>query len=92
MPWKANYPLGSIGLEVVFGKSDNYRQETLHFKVVDWPSQYQAILGRPAYSRFLVVPHYSYLKLKMPGPKGPITIKGDFQKSDKCDSDFHKIS
>ena len=50
------------------------------------------ILGRPAYARFLAVPHYAYLKLNMPGPKGPITIDGDFQKSDKCDSDFNKIS
>jgi hypothetical protein len=92
VPGKANYPLGSISLEVIFGKSDNYRRETLHFEVVDWPSQYHAILGRPAYARFLAVPHYAYLKLKMPGPKGPITVKGDFQKSDKCDSEFNKIS
>ena len=44
VPGKANYPLGSISLEVVFGKSDNYRRETLHFEVVNWPSQYHAIL------------------------------------------------
>ena len=92
VPGKPIYPLGDINLEVVFEKPDNYRRETLHFEVVDWPSQYHAILGRPAYARFLPVPHYAYLKMKMPGPKGPITIHGDFQKSDKCDSDFNKIS
>ena len=64
----------------------------MHFEFVDWPSQYHEILGRPAYARFMAVPHYAYLKLKMPGPKGPITIKGDFQKSDQRDSDFNKIS
>ena len=65
VPGKPVYPLGSLNLEVFFGKSDNYRRETLHFEVIDWPSQYHAILGRPAYGRFLTVPHYAYLKLKM---------------------------
>ena len=36
VPGKPIYPLGSISLEV-FGKPDNYRRETLHFEVVDWP-------------------------------------------------------
>ena len=62
VPGKAIYPLGSISLDVIFGKPDNYRRETLHFEVVDWPSQYHTILGRPAYARFLAVPHYAYLK------------------------------
>ena len=92
VPGKPVYPEGTINLEVIFGKPDNYRRETLRFEVVDWPSQYHAILGRPAFARFLAVPHYAYLKLKMPGPKGPITIHGDFQKSDKCDLEFNKIS
>jgi hypothetical protein len=30
---------------------------------MDWPSQYHAILGRPAFSRFMAVPHYTYLVL-----------------------------
>lgn len=92
VPGKPVCPLGSISLEVVFGKPGNYRRETLHFEVVDWPSQYHAILGRLVFARFLAVPHYAYLKLKMPGPYGPITIDGDFQKLDKCDADFNKIS
>ena len=40
----------------------------------------------------MAVPHYAYLKLKMPGPKGVITISGSFIRSDRCDSDFHRIS
>ena len=40
----------------------------------------------------MAVPHYAYLQLKMPGPKGVITIKGNFQKSDSCDREFSKIS
>ena len=40
----------------------------------------------------MAVPHYAYLKLKMPGPKGVITIAGNLQKSDSCDREFSKIS
>ena len=40
----------------------------------------------------MVVPHYAYLKLKMPGPGGVITINESFIKSDKCNKDFHQIS
>jgi hypothetical protein len=32
------------------------------------------ILRRPAYAKFMVVPNYTYLKMKIPGPKGIITI------------------
>ena len=31
---------------------------------------YHAILGRPAYAKFMAVPNYTYLKLKLPGPSG----------------------
>ena len=40
----------------------------------------------------MAVPHYAYLKLKMPGPRGVITINGSFIRSDRCDREFHKIS
>jgi hypothetical protein len=33
-----------------------------------------AILGRPCYAKFMVAPNYTYLKMKMPGPKGVITM------------------
>jgi hypothetical protein len=40
----------------------------------------------------MAVPHYTYLVLKMPGPKGIIAIKGSFEVSDLCDKDFHKMA
>jgi hypothetical protein len=70
----------------------NYKREKLDFEVKDWPSQYHAILGRPAFSRFMAVPHYTYLVLKMPGPNGIITVKGSFELSDLCDKEFHKMA
>jgi hypothetical protein len=92
VPGSANYPLGRIALNICFGNWQNYRREKLDFKVMDWPSQYHAILGRPAFSRFMAVPHYTYLVLKMPGPKGIITVKGSFELSDQCDKEFHKMA
>jgi hypothetical protein len=87
----ANYPLGRIALNVCFGNHQNYRRDKLNFEVMDWPSQYHAILERPAFSRFMAVPHYTYLVLKMPGPNGIITVKGSFELSDLCNEEFHKM-
>ena len=40
----------------------------------------------------MAVPHYAYLKLKMPGSTGVIIVNGSFTESDQCDRDFHKVS
>jgi hypothetical protein len=40
----------------------------------------------------MAVPHYTYLVLKMPGPKGIITVKESFEVSDLCDREFHKMT
>src|SRR3954470_12908291 len=92
VPGKGIFPLGKIWLAGIFSKPDNFRCERLEFKVVDWPSQYHAILRRVAFARFLAVPHYAYLLLKMPGPRGVIMVHGSFTRSDQCDRDFNKIS
>jgi hypothetical protein len=59
---------------------------------MDLPSQYHVILGRHAFLRFMVVPHYIYLVLKMLGPRGIITVKGSFKLSDLCDKEFHNMA
>ena len=58
--------MGSITLEVVFGSPDNFRSEDLIFDIVPFYNGYHALLGRTAFARFNAVPHYAYLKLKMP--------------------------
>ena len=72
---------GSIMLEVVFGSPDNFRSEELIFDIVPFRSGYHALLGRTAFARFNAVPHYAYLKLKMPGPRGIITVNGNTERS-----------
>jgi hypothetical protein len=73
-PGKCVQPLGQIGLPVWFGTPDNFRKETLTFEVVGFRGVYHAILGRPCYAKFMAVPNYTYLKMKMPGPKGVINV------------------
>jgi hypothetical protein len=84
--------LGRIELDVCFGSSGNYRREKLEFEVMNWPSQYHAILGRPAFAKFMAVPHYAYLTLKIPGPKETITVQGSFEVANTCDREFNRMA
>jgi hypothetical protein len=92
VPGKPTYPLGVINLDVIFGTPVNFRKEKIEFEVVDWPSQYHAILWRPAFARFMAVPHYAYLKLGMSGNRGPLTISSSFARCENCDKDFNTLS
>jgi hypothetical protein len=40
----------------------------------------------------MVVPYYTYLKLRMPANRGPLTISGSFARSENCDKDFNSMS
>ena len=72
---------GSLILEVTFGSSNNFRSEELLFAIAPLRSGYHALLGRTSFARFNVVPHYAYLKLKMPGPRGIITVSRNTERS-----------
>ena len=68
---------GSLLLDVVLGSPDNFRSETLTFHITPFRSDIQALLGRAAFARFNTIPHDVFLKLKMPGPRGVITVSGN---------------
>ena len=72
---------GSLVLEVIFVSPDNFRSKELIFDIAPFRSGYHALLGRMTFARFNAVPHYAYLKLKMPGPRGVITISGNTERS-----------
>ena len=72
---------GSLLLEVIFGFPYNFRIENLTFHVAPFQSGYQALLGHEAFTRFNAIPHYASLKLKMPGPRGIITVSGNIERS-----------
>jgi hypothetical protein len=61
----AVHPLGMVVLPVTFGTRENYRTEFIKFEVVNFESSYHTILGRPVLAKFMAVPHYVYLLLKM---------------------------
>ena len=54
--------------------------------VADLSSPYHALLGLPAIAKFMLNAHEPYLKMKLPGPNGIITVTGDFRKSLECTS------
>jgi hypothetical protein len=85
VPGKQVEPVGRVDLLVCFGTPTNFRKETLTFEVVGFHGTYHAILGRPCYTRFMAVPNYTYLKLKMPGPNSVITVGPSYEHAYECD-------
>jgi hypothetical protein len=84
-PRKCILPLGQVDLPVCFGTPSNFRKETLTFEVVGFRGTYYAVLGRPCYAKFMAIPNYTYLKLKMPGPRGVITVGPTYHHAYECD-------
>ena len=87
VPGKQALPLGQIDLPVTFRTPSNFRKETLTFEVVRFKGSYHALLGRPCYAKFMAVPNYTYLKLKIPGPKGVITVSSTYERALQCDEE-----
>jgi hypothetical protein len=85
VPGKRILPFGQLDLPVCFGNPSNFHRETLMFEVVGFQGTYHAVLGRPCYAKFMVVPNYTYLKLKMPGPNGVITVGSTYRHTYECD-------
>jgi hypothetical protein len=56
-----------VVLPVTYGIKENYHTKYIKLELADFDSSYHAILGRPALPKFMVVPYYVYLLLKMPG-------------------------
>ena len=86
------YPLGQIDLPVMFVDQANFPSEVLTFEVVDFLGSYHAILGWPCYAKFMAVPNYTYLKLKMPGPNGVITVGSTFLHAFTCNREHYELT
>jgi hypothetical protein len=85
IPGKRVQPLGQLDLPVCFGTPSNFRKETLTFKVVGFRGTYHAVVGRLCYAKFMAVPNYTYLKLKMLGLNGVITVGSMYRHMYECD-------
>jgi hypothetical protein len=79
VPGMEALPIRQINLPITFGDVQNFRMETLTFEVVGFSGTYHAILGRPAYPKFMAVQNYTYMKQQIPGLKGIITVGPMYQ-------------
>ena len=53
--------------------------------MVGFCGTYHVVLGRPCYTKFMAIPHYTYLKLKMPGPACVIIVGPTYRYTYECD-------
>jgi len=60
--------------------------------VADFDGTYNAILGHPSLTKFMAVPHYSYLVLKMPTEKGVLSVRGNVYTTYTCEEESFKIT
>jgi hypothetical protein len=74
---KKSIPFGRVTLLVTFIDTSNYHTETLTFDVVDFFRPDYGILGQSCYVKFMAIPSFTYLKLKIPGPLGIITVEAN---------------
>jgi hypothetical protein len=82
-----------VVLPVTFGETrENYHTEYIKFEVADFETSYHAILGRPTIAKFMAVPHYTYLVLKMPSPAGVLSLQGDLKISFNCDTEAVELA
>jgi len=84
VPGKKALPVGRMDLLVCFGTATNFRKETRTFEVVGFRGTYHAIIGRSGYTKFMAIPNYTYLKLKMLGPTGVITVSSSYEHAYEC--------
>jgi hypothetical protein len=78
---KQSIPLRQVTLSVTFGDASNYHTEMLVFEVVDFSRPYHVILGWPC-----------YVKLKIPGPTGVITVEAKTQQALDCEQDNSELA
>jgi hypothetical protein len=76
----------------MFGDMRNFCTKTLTFELVGFSGTYHAILGRPTYAKFMAVSNYTYLKLKISGPKGIITVGTMNLRAYKCDAECFQFA
>jgi hypothetical protein len=60
--------------------------------VADFESSYHAIFGRSTLAKFMAFPHYPYLLLKMLGPNGVLSFRGDLKRSYDYDMEAVQIT
>jgi hypothetical protein len=77
IPGQSSTPIRCINHDVSYGSRENKHREMLTFKIASYDIDYNCILRGSFLLKFMTIIHTAYATLKMPGPKGIITIKAD---------------
>ncbi|XP_050889380.1 uncharacterized protein LOC127094613 [Lathyrus oleraceus] len=78
-------PWGYVELLVTFGEQETAREVKIQFLVVDCPSLYNCIFGRPTLAELTAVPSTVHLKMKYYTKLGRVvTIHGDIEAARRC--------
>ena len=67
--------------------ASNYRVKHINFYVVDFDTAYHTILGQPALAKFMAIPHYAYLVLKMPSPARVLALRANLSIAYACETE-----
>ncbi|GAV77864.1 hypothetical protein CFOL_v3_21332, partial [Cephalotus follicularis] len=78
------HPLGSVDLSVVTGIAPRQTQVQMTFLVVDTPSPYNAIIGRPGLNLMEAIVSTMHLLIKFPTRFGVGEARGDQQAARQC--------
>ncbi|XP_039787138.1 uncharacterized protein LOC120653453 [Panicum virgatum] len=92
IPGAGSTPISRAILPVTFGTHDNYHTEYVNFEVAEFETSYHTILERPSLTKFMAFPNHTYLLLKMPSPKGVLSVYGDLQTSYACEAKNIELS
>jgi hypothetical protein len=68
-----------ITLPITFGDPTNFYIKQLQFEMVDFLGFCNAILRRSCCAKFMAIPNYTYLKMKLAGLHGVITATTSFK-------------
>lgn len=77
-------PLGTISLPITTGKGERQATRAINFLVVDYPSAYNAILGRHALNQLRAVTSTYHLLMQFSMDKGVREVKGDQVAAKEC--------
>ena len=77
-------PLGSIQLVLTLGDSPCQATIMARFLVVDAPSAYNMLLGRPSFNAIKVIPSAYHMMIKFPTVNGVGMVRGDQRVAREC--------
>ena len=72
--------------------ANNYHVEHINFYAADFNTAYHAILGRQALAKFMAMPHYAYLVLKMTSPAGALALRANLSIAYAYKTESHTLA